>query len=448
MNPLKQLEDSVIFKFFMKFFSLCLLLFPAVSEARELIIDPRTGKPARFAGEFQEKPYVSVPKKPVYSRKMFRGVWVATVENIDFSRHRSINSFKKEFLTVVNNLKSMHATAVIFQIRPMNDAFYPSKLNPYSKFMTGNENVGFKNFDPLKFMISECHKRGIEFHAWLNPYRVLHKVKTSKSAALRTLSDKNYAKRRPDQVLNVPGNDGNRLLILDPGRPEVRAFLLATVREIIMNYDVDAIHFDDYFYPYEGTDNTDLATYRKYNPRKLSLEDWRRNNVNQMVYSVSNLIRSVNKAQRRKIQFGISPFGIWGNQKRIRYGSMTGGSESYFKQYADTRLWVRSGWLDYIAPQLYWSFGHTTAAYAHLAYWWADTVRGTRTKLYIGHTAARIGTNKEWSNPDEVYNQLRYNTQIPGIKGSIIYSYSKIFSPINPKMKAGSQKVINLWKRF
>ena len=435
-------------KHFAKLFLLFLLSLPCLNFARELIIDPRTGKPARYAGDYLEKPYVSVPKRSVFNRGMFRGVWVATVENIDFSKHQSAESFKKEFISVVNNLKSIHATAVIFQIRPMNDAFYPSKLNPYSKFMTGSENVGFGSFDPLKFMITECHKRGIEFHAWLNPYRVLHKVKGSKSAALNSLSKKNFARQHPELVLNVRGNDGNRLLILDPGRPEVRAFLLATVREIITNYNVGAIHFDDYFYPYEGTDDTDFESFRKYNPRKLSLEDWRRNNVNLMVYSVSQLIRSVNRAQKRNIQFGISPFGIWGNKKNLAHGSLTGGSESYFKQYADTRRWVRSGWLDYIAPQLYWSFGHNTAAYAHLADWWAGTVRGTRTKLYIGHSIARIGTNREWSNSYEVYNQMRYNTLVPGIKGSILYSYSKIFSPINPQMKTGSKKVTDLWKKF
>ena len=435
-------------KHFINISLLFLLLLPLFSVARELIIDPRTGKPARYAGDYLKKPEVMVPKRPVFNRRMFRGVWVATVENIDFSEHRSINSFKKEFLSVVNNLKAIHATAVIFQVRPMNDAFYPSTLNPYSKFMTGSEGVGFRSFDPLKFMISECHKRGIEFHAWMNPYRVLHNVTTSKTKALKGLTDKNYAKRFPDQVLDVPGNDGKRLLILDPGRPEVRAFLLATVRELIMSYNVDAIHFDDYFYPYEGTDNADIPTFKKYNPHKLSLEEWRRNNVNLMVYSISNLIRTVNRAQKRNIQFGISPFGIWGNQKRIRNGSMTGGSESYFKQYADTRLWVRSGWLDYIAPQLYWTFGHNTAAYAHLADWWAGTVSGTKTKLYIGHSIARIGTNREWSNPDEVYNQLRYNTMVPNINGSILYSYSKIFAPVNPEMKKGSRKVTDLWKRF
>ena len=435
-------------KRFVNLFLLLILSLPCLNFAREFIIDPRTGKPARYAGDFLEKPYVSVPKKSVFDRNMFRGVWVATVENIDFSRHQSAESFKKEFITVVNNLKSIHATAVIFQIRPMNDAFYPSKLNPYSKFMSGTENVGFGSFDPLKFMIGECHKRGIEFHAWLNPYRVLQNVKVSKSAALKSLSKDNFARKHPELVLNVPGNDGNRLLILDPGRPEVRAFLLATVQEIILKYNVDAIHFDDYFYPYEGTEDADFETYKKFNPRKLSLENWRRNNVNIMVYSVSRLIRSVNKAQKRNIQFGISPFGIWGNKKRIRYGSLTGGSESYYKQYADTRLWVRSGWLDYIAPQLYWSFGHNTAAYAHLADWWAGTVRGTKTKLYIGHSIARIGTNREWGNPYEVYNQMRYNTMVPGIRGSILYSYSKIFSPINPKMKKGSKKVIDLWRMF
>ena len=437
-------------RFFLKHFVKILFavsfLFLCSIDAREVIMDPRTGKPARYAGDIQKKPDVTVPKRPDFRRTQFRGVWVATVENIDFSTHGNVASFKKDFITMVNNLKSIHATAIIFQVRPMNDAFYPSKYNPYSKFMTGREGVGFRGFDPLKFMIAECHKRGIEFHAWLNPYRVMHKVKTSKKAALKTLSDRNYAKQHPELVLDVPGNDGNRLLILDPGRPEVRAFLLATVQELIMNYNVDAIHFDDYFYPYEGTGNTDLATYRRYNPQKLSLENWRRNNVNLMVKSVSTLIRTVNRMQKRKIQFGISPFGIWANKKQIPSGSLTGGSQSYFKQYADTRLWVKSGWLDYIAPQLYWTFGHNTAPYAHLTDWWAVTVRGTKTKLYIGHSVARLGENREWSNSKEIYNQLRYNTMVPEVRGSIFYSYSKIFSPINPTMKRGSQLATGVWK--
>ena len=181
----------------------------------------------------------------------FRAAWVATVFNLDMKPQKgtseeAINDWKNRYLAMLDTLQEYNMNAIVFQIRPANDAFYPSVLNPYSKFMSGKEGTGFRNFDPLKFMISECHKRGIEFHAWMNPYRVLHNVKTSKAKALKELTDKNYAKRFPDQVLNVPGNDGNRLLILDPGRPEVRAFLLATVQELILNYNVDAVHFEVY----------------------------------------------------------------------------------------------------------------------------------------------------------------------------------------------------------
>ena len=413
---------------------------------RDVIIDPRTNKPARYAGDLLAKPDVSVPKKPVFRKDMFRGVWVATVENIDFSKTGSADEFRKNFIELVNRLKSIHATAVIFQIRPMNDAFYPSELNPWSRFMTGKEGGNFGKFDPLSFMIRECHKRNIEFHAWLNPYRVMHNVKKSTGAALQELTKKNYARLHPDQVLNVPGNNGQRLLILDPGHPEVQYFLLSTVREIVMEYDVDAIHFDDYFYPYEGTGNADSATYQKYNPGKLSIEDWRRNNVTLMIASVSRMIRTINVQQKRNVKFGISPFGIWANQKRMKQGSLTGGSESYFKQYADTRLWVKSGYLDYIAPQLYWTFGHNTAPYAHLTDWWANTVRGTKTKLYIGHSVARLGENQEWSNPLEIYNQMRYNTMLPNVHGSILYSYSKLFFPLNATMKKGGTKAADVWK--
>lgn len=430
------------------FFFLFLATAFAAVEEKEIIMDPRTGKPARYAGDLLEKPDVAVPKNPVFNKKMFRGVWVATVENIDFPQTGNAEEFQKNFIKVADHLKSIHATAMIFQIRPMNDAFYHSNWNPVSKFMTGTENNGFGSFDPLPFMIRECHKRNIEFHAWLNPYRVAHNVKEKKSAALRKLSKKNYARQNPDQVLEVQGDNGSKLLILDPGHPEVRAFLLKTVREIITKYEVDAIHFDDYFYPYAGTGSADLASFRKFNPKKLSLEDWRRNNVNLMVCSVSSLIREINRKQKRSVQFGISPFGIWGNKKRLQNGSLTAGSESYFKQYADTRLWVKSGWLDYIAPQLYWTFGHNTAPYAHLTDWWANVIRGTKTKLYIGHSVARLGENQEWSNSWEIYNQFRYNTMLPGVSGSILYSYSKIFYPINKKMQEGSKKATDVWKKL
>lgn len=431
-----------------RFAELLLLLtfFSASGAGKDVIMDPRTGKPARYAGDLLAKPEVSVPKNPVFRKDMFRGVWVATVENIDFQQTGGAEYFKREFIRVADNLKSIHATAVIFQVRPMNDAFYQSSLNPWSKFMTGKEGKGFGGFDPMKFMIDECHKRGMEFHAWLNPYRVAHKLKVSKESALNGLSRDNYAKRHPDQVLEVRGNDGNKLLILDPGRPEVRAHLLATVREILSKYDVDAIHFDDYFYPYAGTGNADATTFRKFNPAKRPLDEWRRDNVNQMVSSVSELIGKMNASRKRKVRFGISPFGIWGNKKNIANGSMTAGSQSYFNQYADTRLWVRSGWVDYIAPQLYWTFGHNTAAYAHLADWWAGVVRGTKTKLYIGHSVAQLGNGKEWSNSMEIYNQFRYNTMLNEISGSILYSYSKIFFPLNPKMKAGAKKATDVWK--
>lgn len=426
-----------------------LIVSPVSSqEKREVIIDPRTKKPARYAGDLLAKPDVAVPVNPVFRQDMFRGVWVATVENIDFSRINSAEDFQKQFIRIADHLKSIHATAMIFQVRPMNDAFYPSKLNPWSKFMSGTEGAGFQKFDPLSFMIRECHKRKIEFHAWLNPYRAAHNVKGTKAAALKNLTKKNYARLHPDQVLDVPGNNGSRLLILDPGHPEVQAFLLSTVREIVMNYDVDAIHFDDYFYPYEGTGSADSETFRNYNPGKLSLEDWRRNNVTVMVSSVSRMIRTINHQQKRNIRFGISPFGIWANRKNLFHGSLTAGSESYFKQYADTRLWVKSGYLDYIVPQLYWTFGHTTAPYAHLTDWWADTVRGTKTKLYIGHSVARQGENQEWSNSMEIYNQMRYNTMLPNVHGSVFYSYSKLFFPLNETMRKGNQKAVGVWKRL
>ncbi len=414
----------------------------------ELLTDPRKGGPVRYAGDLASKPSVVVPKNYRPRSGEFRGVWVATVENIDFPVSKNVADFKRNYLAVVNNLKAIGANTIIFQVRPANDAFYPSTLNPWSRSLTGTEGRGLPDgFDPLAFMVQEAHRRGLAFHAWLNPYRVSGGTSLSKEAYLRTLAPNNFARRNPGLVLCVKRKDGKNLLFLDPGNPATIRFLCNTVHELIMKYDVDGIHMDDYFYPYDGTGTQDRQTYQAYNRNKLGLEDWRRENVDTLIGSLSNVIRSYNSRYRKNVQFGISPFGIWANRKTHPAGSLTKGSESYALQHADTRKWVRGNWIDYIVPQIYWTFGHNAAAYAALADWWSATARGTRTKLYIGHAPSRLGTTAEWSNPNEIFNQFRYNSRRPEIGGSALFSYRSIFSPSNTVMKQGSAKIVQTWKQ-
>ena len=247
-------------------------------------------------------------------------------------------------------------------------------------------------------------------------------------------------------MLEVKRKDGTYSLLLNPGEPRVVRHILATVREIVENYPVDAIHFDDYFYLYGGVGNSDHSTFRQYNPRRLSLEDWRRANVDAIISGVKRELTDYNRRSGRKIAFGVSPFGIWANKKSMSSGSLTGGNQSFFSQYADTRGWVKKGWVDYIAPQLYWPFTMDVAAYAALADWWADVVRGTPVNLYIGHGAYRLGADSRWHR-GELADQLRYNTKLREVDGSILFSYRNVFSPSNPVMRDAVGKVLReYWK--
>ena len=392
----------------------------------------------------------------------FRGIWVATVQNIDFGKNTTAAAFRKEFNTVLKNISNAGFTALIFQVRPMNDAFYPSRLNPWSRWMTGKEGKGFTDepgFDPLAFMIRETHRAGLEFHAWLNPYRVANRVNTTKNAYLKTLAKNNFAAKYPSYVLTA--KNGRELdLILDPGEPAVRNFLRDTVLEIIQQYDVDAIHLDDYFYPYTALGSADAATFRRYARKGEKLEDWRRRNVDTLISQIHETIRKHNRMNGSKVRFGISPFGIWANSKPVERlnwkdpnhkpeGSPTAGSQSYFKQYADTLKWVREGWIDYIVPQLYWSFYHHHAPYAPLALWWTQAVRKNNpaVDLYVGHGVYQHGTAADWKDPDELTDQVLFNQAI-GIKGSAFFSYTRIFRPDNAAQKRASRKLIrDFWKR-
>ncbi len=402
---------------------------------------------ARYAGKFDASP-VRLPAAAAAPAREMRGVWVATVNNLDFPQTADAESFRKEARALCRKLAAAKFNALFFQVRTHNDAFYASELNPWSRFLTGREGVaptGEKGFDPLKFLIAEAHRNGLELHAWLNPYRVTAATKLSKSAYLATLAANNFARRHPELVLETVSG-GQRKLVLNPGEPRVREFVTATVMELVRKYDLDGIHFDDYFYPDRAPAAADAAAYRQYNPRRLELADWRRANVNELIFRIHNVLLQHNRSTGRQVRFGISPFGIWRNRKSTPEGSLTGGNESYAVQYADTRLWVKRRWIDYIAPQLYWPFNHDVAAYAALVDWWAETVRGTGVELYIGMAPYRLGTPGWGLN--ELYYQLRYNRAQPNVAGVILFSYRSLNTPANNTMKRGGREMLeSFWKK-
>lgn len=424
-----------------KFFGTLTILFGMLLICNAEILYDASGKPVHYAGKFSAE---KIMLKDFRARPdEFRGIWVAIVENIDLQAHHNVNSFKRDICRMLNNIKAAGFTAVIFQIRSNCDAIYPTRLAPWSRWLTGKEGAHLgKNFDPLMFIINETHRRRMEFHAWFNPYRVIGNTTMTKNAYLATLAPGNIARQNPHWVLCKRNAKGNQLF-LNPGIPQVVDHLAAVVADVVRRYPVDAVHFDDYFYPYEKLTNEDADTYRRYNPRKLSLDNWRRNNTNMLIYRVKQTINRINASQKRRVRFGVSPFGIWANRASNTQGSLTGGKQTYSDLYADTRLWVKNNFVDYIAPQIYWPFSHNVAAYAALTDWWCGCVQGTRVKLYIGMAAYN---GKQW-NRNELINQMRYNRMRQNVSGAAFFSYRSFFGKESNPGAAGLLNFIKTGRR-
>ncbi len=351
-----------------------------------------------------------------------RAVWVATVSNIDIALYTSEAQYKAIITTMLDTLQKNHINTMFFQVRPMNDAFYDSEYAPWSRYLTGIEGAD-PGWDILSFIIEEAHNRGIEFHAWLNPYRVSSGT-NSKESQLASLSDGNFAKLHPDWVIS----DLEGHLMLNPGVPEVRTYLYHIIDELMTNYDIDGIHFDDYFYSYSGMqDSQDILTYNLYHTGDISVHDWRRDNVNTLIETVHENIDAFNLNNSRNIKFGISPIGIWRNASNDPLGSNTFGFQSYDEQYADTRKWVKEGWLDYIMPQIYWEFNTAAAQYADVVDWWVDTVMGTGVDLIIGHGFYHY-TDGVWDNENELLEQMRYASKFDEIIGHTFFSYRTLLN--------------------
>lgn len=346
------------------------------------------------------------------AEKEFRGAWISTVYNLDWPSKRGlgIEQQKQEYIHMLDQLKSTGINAVIVQVKPAADALYPSKHAPWSEYLTGTQGKS-PGYDPLAFMIEETHKRDMEFHAWFNPFRVTTSTnKTDKLAA------NNPARLHPEWILEYDGK-----LFLNPGLPAVREYVRNTVLEVVKNYDVDGVHFDDYFYPYPDSKKSaipDYHTYKPYQGAYKNIEDWRRYNINAFIKDVSISIKNT----KSHVKFGISPFGVWRNASQTPKGSDTSAYiTSYDSIYADTRYWAYAGWIDYIAPQIYWNIGFRLACYEKTLKWWVQEMEGKPVELYVGHTLHKIGTEGPWENPDELPNQVLMNRQYDTVKGSIFF---------------------------
>lgn len=335
------------------------------------------------------------------NQKGMNAAWITTVYNSDWpSKKNNLEAQKQQMRNILDNLKDTGINTVMFQARPKGDALYNSNINPWSDILTGEQGKN-PGYDPLAFVIEEAHKRGMKVHAWLNPYRV-----TTSGTDLSVLSESNPARQHPDWTLTHDGR-----IYFNPELPQVKQLIYDTVGEIVKNYDVDGIHFDDYFYPanYPLPDGEG---------RDGKVANSRRDNINEMVFGVKNTIKDI----KPHVEFGVSPSGIWKNKSSDINGSDTRGKESYYSDYADTVGWIKNNYVDYVVPQLYWQIGYNIADYSKLVSWWSNQIKGSNVNLYIGQ-----GIYKD-EVANEIDKQLNLNKQYSEIKGSVFYSTSDIIS--------------------
>ena len=354
-------------------------------------------------------------------KREFRAAWIATVGNIDWPSKQGLSAQQQqqEFITHLNFLQRTGFNAVIVQIRPAADALYNSPYEPWSRYLSGKQGQPpFPKYDPLEFMIHECHKRNMEFHAWFNPYRALVTSSSNPNPA-------NHATRlHPDWIIHYGGKS-----YFDPGNPAAREYILKVMLDVVERYDIDAVHIDDYFYPYPiaGKAFPDQSSFNKYN-NGLTLADWRRENVNLFVSQLNSNI----KKEKSWVKFGVSPFGIWRNDNVDPEGSATRGSSCYDELYSDVRLWIQRKWVDYVAPQLYWEHNHRVAAYDVLLPWWKENTGQRHTYIGLGLYRMLNATSFPWNSPNEILKQIRAAPAVH-TNGFVFYSASN-FNKIKPAL--------------
>ena len=346
-----------------------------------------------------------------------RGVWVSSVANIDYPSQQGLSAdqLKSEADTILNNIAAMGLNTVFLQVRPSADALYQSALFPWSRYVSGTAGQAPDgDFDVLAYWVEGAHSRGLQLHAWLNPYRITRDGKKE----LDALPETSPAKQHPEWVVEYEGN-----YYFNPGLPAVQQLVVDGAAEIVRNYDVDGIHLDDYFYP--GTDFNDATAYARYGDDFDDIGDWRRDNVNTLIASLDETVHAINP----ELSFGVSPAGIWDNKADNPKGSDTNGRSSYREIYCDSVEWIKRGTVDYICPQLYWSIGYEIADFEVLVDWWQDIVSTSNVALYIGigaYRAAEAEPGDVWYGTAELERQLDMLDNSIDIQGEVFFSYASL----------------------
>jgi uncharacterized lipoprotein YddW (UPF0748 family) len=351
---------------------------------------------------------------PATPSRQVRAEWIASVVNIDWPSRPGLPAAEQqaELVRWLDDAVARKLNTIMLQVRPTADAFWPSPLEPWSEWLTGVQGQD-PGYDPLGFAVAEAHKRDLELHAWFNPYRVSMQADPSR------LRPDHPARVHPDWVLPYGGK-----LYYNPGIPEVRRFTEDAILDAVARYDIDGVHFDDYFYPYPvaGQQFADDVTFQKYGAGFPVKADWRRHNVDLLISELSQRIASV----KPWVKFGISPFAVWRNKATDPAGSdTTAGVQTYDDLGADTRKWVREQWIDYIVPQVYWNIGFAPADYAKLIAWWSAQVDGTDVQLFIGQANYKVGVSTQspaWMDPGELSSHLTLNRAYPQVRGDVFFS--------------------------
>ncbi|MFI6807325.1 glycoside hydrolase family 10 protein [Streptomyces luteogriseus] len=343
-----------------------------------------------------------------------RGVWIASVANRDWPSKSGLTASQQraELLTHLDTAAENRLNTVFFQVRPTADAMWPSPYEPWSQYLTGTQGKD-PGWDPLGTAVEEAHARGLQLHAWFNPYRVAVHADPSRLAASHP------ARKNPHWVVTYGGK-----LFYNPGLPEVRAFVEDAMLDAVAKYPVDGVHFDDYFYPYPvaGQRFDDDAAYDEHGGGFPDRAAWRRDNIDRLVRETADRVKEVRPSAR----FGISPFGVWRNAGTDPLGSDTkAGVETYDDLHADTRKWVREGWIDYIVPQLYWNIGFAAADYAKLVPWWAEVARDSPTQLYVGEALYKAGDPAQpaaWQETGELSRHLTLAGEHAQVRGHVYFA--------------------------
>lgn len=366
-------------------------------------------------------------------KREFRGAWIATVGNIDWPSKPGLpaQQQQQEFIQLLDELKAMGCNAVVMQVRPACDAFYASKIEPWSRYLTGKQGEPpVPYYDPLVFMINETHKRNMEFHAWFNPYRALTDSKKNPNPP------GHVTRKHPDWIISYGG-----VSIIDPGIPEARAYVLSVITDVVKRYDIDAVHLDDYFYPYRiaGKPFNDAKTFAKYGDG-MTLDDWRRNNVTLFVSELNKEIKHI----KPTMKLGISPFGIWRNKSKDPEGSEThGGQTNYDDLYADVLLWMQKGWIDYLVPQLYWEHASHAAPFGVLMPWWYEHCYQRDVYYGLGPYRMMNVHSGPWASIDELLWQIRDIRKGCPNTGYCLFSatsFDKVKGPIKDSFQHGIAK--------